>query len=84
MFIPYATDKHQNNSVLYSQNTIQNDATHLRLVIIYMFLMKEGKSDQAAMCIKSRMMTKGVYSVLSINTLKTNVSWLNVCYNHPD
>ena len=25
--IPSATDKHQNNSVLYSKNTIQNDAT---------------------------------------------------------
>ena len=25
--VPYITDKHQNNSVLYSQNTIQNDAT---------------------------------------------------------
>ena len=27
-----ATDKHQNNYVLYSQNTIHNDATHLQLV----------------------------------------------------
>ena len=27
MSVPYATDKHQNKSVLYSQNTIQNDAT---------------------------------------------------------
>ena len=25
--VPYATEKHQKNSVLYSQNTIQNDAT---------------------------------------------------------
>ena len=25
--VPSATDKHQNNYVLYSQNTIQNDAT---------------------------------------------------------
>ena len=25
--IPSATEKHQNNSVLYSQNTIQNDST---------------------------------------------------------
>ena len=25
--VPSATDKHQNNSILYSQNTIQNDAT---------------------------------------------------------
>ena len=27
-----AADKNQKKSVLYSQNTIQNDATHLRLV----------------------------------------------------
>ena len=26
-YVPSTTDKHQNNSVLYSQNTIQNDAT---------------------------------------------------------
>ena len=25
--VPYATDKHQNNYVLYSQNTIENDET---------------------------------------------------------
>ena len=25
--VPSVTDKHQNNPVLYSQNTIQNDAT---------------------------------------------------------
>ena len=25
--VPYATEKNQNNSVLYSQNTIQNDTT---------------------------------------------------------
>ena len=30
--VPSATDKHQNNYFLYSQNTTQNDATHLRLV----------------------------------------------------
>ena len=27
MSVPSMTDKHQNNYVLYSQNTIQNDAT---------------------------------------------------------
>ena len=26
-FVPYSRDKHQNNSIFYSQNTIQNDAT---------------------------------------------------------
>ena len=30
--VPSATYKHQNNYVLYSQNSIQNDVTHLRLV----------------------------------------------------
>ena len=27
MTVPYVTDKNQNNSVLYSQDTIKNDAT---------------------------------------------------------
>ena len=30
--VPASTDKHQNNYALYSQNTIQNDVTNLRLV----------------------------------------------------
>ena len=32
--------------------------------------MKEGKSDQAAMCIKSRIMTKFIDCVLSIDTFE--------------
>ena len=32
MSVPSVTEKNQNNSVLYYQNTTQNDATHLRLV----------------------------------------------------
>ena len=100
MSVPYATDKHQNNSVLYSQNTIQNYTTitnndyiqscdtpkktnysistiltpnhrsqriaytssskfNLNTPMIlppvgekYMCFMNEGKSDQAARCIK--------------------------------
>ena len=32
--------------------------------------MKEGKSDQAAWCIKSRIMTKVIDSFLSIDTLE--------------
>ena len=32
--------------------------------------MKEGKSDQAARCIKSRIITKVIYSVISIDTFE--------------
>ena len=32
--------------------------------------MKEGKSDQAARCIKSRVINKVIYSVLSIGTFE--------------
>ena len=32
--------------------------------------MKEGKTEQAARCIKSRIMTKLIYYVLSINTFE--------------
>ena len=32
--------------------------------------MKEGKYDQGARCIKSRMMTKVIFYVLSIDTLE--------------
>ena len=35
-----------------------------------MCLMKEGKSDQAARCIKSRIMTKMIDSVLSIDAFE--------------
>ena len=114
--VPSATDKHKNNSVLYYQNTTQNDATitnnddiqscetskkqnyiististpnhysqHIAspfssrldfntptiLPLIgkeYMCFMKEGKSDQAARCIKSRIMTMLIDSVISIET----------------
>ena len=36
----------------------------------YMCFMKEGKSDQAARCIKSRIITKVIVSVLSIDTFE--------------
>ena len=36
----------------------------------YMCFMREGKSDQAARCIKSRIMTKVIDYVLSIDTFK--------------
>ena len=36
----------------------------------YMCFMKEGKSDQAAKCIKSRIMNKVIYYVLSIDTFE--------------
>ena len=40
--VPSAIDKHQNNYVLYSQNTIQNDTTHLRLVNNICVLRRKG------------------------------------------
>ena len=114
MSVPSLTDKHQNNSVLCSQNTIKNDASitniddiescdtqkkqinisiisspnhHLQRIYSissstcssnttkilplvgkeYMCFITEGKSDQAARCIKSRIMTKATDSFLSID-----------------
>ena len=111
--VPSVRDKNQNNYVLYSQNTIQNDATitnnddiqscetakkqnysiptistpnhhsqriastsssrlNLNTPTIlppvgkeYMCFQKDGKTAQAARCIKSRIMTKLIDSVLS-------------------
>ena len=118
MSIPSVTDKHQNNSVLYSQNNIHNDETitnnddiqscetpktqnysiptistpnhhSQRIATIsssrlnlhtptilppvgksYICFMKEGKSDQAARCIKSRIMIKVIDFFLSIDTFE--------------
>ena len=49
-----------------------------------MCFLKEGKSDQAARCIRSRIMTKVIDSVLSIDKFEKNVSCLKVCCNHSD
>ena len=42
-----------------------------------MCFMKEGKSDQAAKCMQSRILTKVIYSVLSINTFEQQFVMLN-------
>ena len=116
--VPSIRDKNQNNSVLYSQNTIHNygsitnnndilscdtarkksysfpttstpnhhtqcfAATSVSILNLhpptisppvgkeYMCFQNDGKSVQAARCIKSRIMTKVVYSVLSIDTFE--------------
>ena len=38
----------------------------------YMYFQKDGKTAQAARCIKSRIMTKVIYYVLSFDTLENN------------
>ena len=45
--------------------------------------MKEGKSDQAARCIKSRIMTKVIGFVLSIDTFEQQSVVLKVMFQSP-
>ena len=48
----------------------------------YMCFQNDGKTAQAAKCIKSRIMTKAIDYVISIDTFEKNVMCLKVCYNH--
>ena len=121
MSVPSVRDKNQNNYVLYSQNTIQNDANitnnddiqsceterkqnfsiptisttnhHTQRIantsssilnlntptIIplvgkeYICFQKDGKTTQDSRCIKSRIMTRVIDYVLSIDTFGKNV-----------
>ena len=41
----------------------------------------DGKSSQAAKCVKSRITTNLIDCVLSINTFDKNMSYLKLCYN---
>ena len=45
--------------------------------------MKEGKSDQAVRCIKSRIMTKVIYFVLSVDTFEEQWFALKVIFKSP-
>ena len=79
--------KHNNNSqcIAPTSSSILNVNTPTILPPVgkeYMCFMKEGKSDQAARCIKSRIITKVIDSVLSIDTFEKNVLCLKVCCNH--
>ena len=49
----------------------------------YMCFMKEGKSDQAARCIKSRIMTELIYSVLSIDSFEQKCVVIKVMLQSP-
>ena len=49
----------------------------------YMCFMNEGKSDQAARCIKSRIMTKLIDYVLSIDTFEQKIVVLKVVLQSP-
>ena len=130
--VPYVADKHQKHSVLYSQNTTQNDATitknddiqscetakkqnysiptistpdhHSQLIATtylsilnlhnpkilpsvrkeYMCFLKEGKTDQAARCIKSRIMTTAIDIFSQWIHWNKNMSCLKLCCNHRD
>ena len=50
----------------------------------YMCFQKYGEAAQASRCIKSRIMTKVVDYVLSIDTFEQKKLCLNVCCNHRD
>ena len=45
--------------------------------------MKKGKSDQVVRCIKSRIMTKVIYSILYINTFEQQCVVLKVMLQSP-
>ena len=49
----------------------------------YMCFLKEGKTDQATRCIKSRMMTKVIDYVLSIDTFEQKIVVLKGMFQSP-
>ena len=72
-------------SPMYSSRFTSNTPTILTQVDKeYMCFMRKSKSDQAARCIKSRIMTKVIDSVLSIDTFEQKCLFLKLCCNLRD
>ena len=68
-----STPNHRSQRIASTSSSIINLHTPMILTPVgkeYMCFMKEGKTDQAARCIKSRKMTKVIEYVLSIDTFE--------------